>query len=104
MSKSKFHETQTSISIDTTGMCPSQIRLLKSLTTLACHVMTTEDESEYFDGSAEVMRMLAQSIKTANFSTELESNGIPYAEQALEFSLDNISENINGNNIINHDN
>ena len=92
------------IEIKTKGLDSTQIRLIKSLNTLLGHVLTTTEESEYFDSSAELMRMCASLIKQSNFTQNDQENGIPYAEQALEFSMDRVYDQICHQKIIIFDN
>ncbi|HLE12864.1 MAG: hypothetical protein A2504_13460 [Bdellovibrionales bacterium RIFOXYD12_FULL_39_22] len=93
------------IEIETQDLTPSQIRLIKSLNSMLLHVITTDEESEFFEGSAEFMRMCAALIKQARFAEHLKGvDDIPYAEQALEYSMDLLQENFLKSKIINYDN
>lgn len=99
----KNHELH--ISVDAQELTSQQRRLLKSVTTLLAHVMTTDEESEYFDSSSELMKLLAGAIKQANFSSIWRENtDIPYATQVLEFCLDNLTDEIQSDGIIRYDN
>ena len=69
----------------------TQQRLLKRLMALLGHVATTDDESECFEGSAQLMRELCQFIQAAHFITESKSS-INYKEQVLEYALDHLNE------------
>jgi hypothetical protein len=96
---------QLLIKLDVAELSPSQIRLIKSINTLLVQVLTAPDETEYFEGSAEFLRTCAGAIKQSNFTETLKGkDGIPYADQALEFSLDSISEDISGAKLVNFDN
>lgn len=93
------------IKLNVAELSPSQVRLIKTLNTLLVQVLTAPDEAEYFDGSAEFMRACAGAIKQSNFTESLKSkDGISYADQALEFSLDSISDDIQGAKLVNFDN
>lgn len=72
-----------------------QVRLLKSINALLTTVVTADDEAEYFDTSAELMRKTAELIKAADFPKN--NAQMDYAEQALEFSLDFLQENLDKN-------
>lgn len=96
---------ELNITVDTQEMSESQKRLLKSVTTLLAHVMTTDEESEYFESSSEVMKLLAGAIKQSNFtSIWRENKDIPYATQALEFCLDHLNDEIHSDDIVRYDN
>jgi ATP-dependent helicase/DNAse subunit B len=93
------------IEIDGNDFSPQQLRLIRSLNTLLAHVIVTQNEEEYFEGSAECMRMCAALIKQAKFSDSLKGIGnIPYAQQALEYSMDVLEEYVSNSKVINYDN
>ncbi len=92
------------IEIDTTEMSASQIRMLKTLNSLLSHVLVTESEGEFFENSAEVMRMAASLIKQANFVNDMKMDDIPYAEQVLEYSLDVLQDQISLSKVVSYDN
>lgn len=92
------------IEVDATEMSDAQVRLLKSVNAMIAHVLTTENESEFFDGSAEAMRMCAALIKQAHFANDLQFDGIPYADQALEYSMDILHEHMNNSKVVQYDN
>lgn len=57
------------------------------------HIMTTEDEGDFFETSKEVMERVVALVKNANFASELKAeHDIPYAEQAIEYSLDAVND------------
>lgn len=92
------------IEIDTTEMTAAQVRMLKTLNSLMSHVLVTENEGEFFDSAAEVMRMAASLIKQANFTNDMKGNDIPYAEQVLEFSIDVLQEHMSQAKVVSYDN
>ena len=101
----KKQKNKMIIEIDTETLNPAQIRLLKSLNAVLTHVMKAEDEAEYFDGSAELMRLCASLIQQSKFPVMLENHGeIAYADQALEFSVDVLQDYIGESNIVTYDN
>jgi hypothetical protein len=105
MATSKLEQQSLQVEFDTTELNKSQVRLVKSICSMLNHVLTTDDECDYFDGSADLMKMVAGAVKQANFSTECQANtNIPYAEQALEFCMDMVSDQMHGDGIIRHDN
>ena len=92
------------IQIDATELTDAQLRVLKSINSLFAHVLTTEEESEYFDGGAELMRMCASLIKQAHFVNDLKSDNIPYAEQVIEYSMDALQECVGNSKVVTYDN
>ena len=93
------------IEIDGTELTPNQVRLIRSLNTMLAHVMLTENEEEYFEGIAEFMRMCAALIKQARFTENLkDSANVPYAQQALEYSMDVLQEYVTASKVVTYDN
>lgn len=93
------------LTIDTTHLTEAQIRQIKTLNTLLSQVLSTMNEGEFFDGSAEVMRLCAALIKQANFPTLCaEQVNIPYAQQAIEYSVDLLQEQLGASKLITYDN
>lgn len=92
------------ITVDATDLSVTQIRLLKSLNAMIKHVVTTNSESEFFDGSAECMRICASLIKQAKFIEAFKADEIPYAEQALEYSIDILQEQMSAHKVVSYDN
>ena len=84
------------IKMNVEEMSSVQVRLVKSLNYLMAHVLTAEDESEYFEASAELMKKAVELIKHADFAKN--NKNMDYAEQAVEFSVDFLNESMNGNN------
>lgn len=79
------------LKVETHDLTPMQIRLLKNAHTLLVHVLAAEDEDEYFEASAQLLKQAAQVIKHANFASTNKTT-IPYGEQAIEYSVDNLNE------------
>jgi hypothetical protein len=93
------------IEIDGNDFTPQQVRLIRSLNTMLAHVMVTENEEEYFEGSAEFMRMCAALIKQAHFTENLKgADNISYAQQALEYSMDVLQDYVSSSKVITYDN
>ena len=97
--KEKFY-----IEIDATELSAAQMRALKTLNMLLNHALTTESEGEFFDSSAEIMRVCASLIKQANFVSDMKEGDIPYAEQVLEYSMDILQDQVHSSKVINYDN
>ncbi len=105
---SEYTTTKTAtmkIEFDTTELTPQQLRLVKSINSMLQSILTTDEEEEYFENSAEFMRMCAAVIKQARFTENLKGAGnIPYAQQALEYSMDVLSECITNSKVVTYDN
>ncbi len=98
-------ESKIRIEIDASELSANQVRLIRSLNTMIAHVLLTESEEEYFEGSAEFMRMCASLIKQAHFSSSLkDAQNIPYAQQALEYSMDVLQEYVTASKVVSYDN
>ena len=98
------NKNNLTIEIDTTEMTQAQVRMLKTLNAVLSHVLVTENESEFFENSAEAMRICASLLKKANFTSDMVANDIPYAEQVLEYSLDVLQEHITNSKVVSYDN
>ena len=92
------------IEIDASELSAAQMRAIKTLNMLLNHTLTTESEGEFFDYSAEALRLCASLIKQANFVSDMAESDIPYAQQALEFSMDVLQEQMSSSKVINYDN
>jgi predicted O-linked N-acetylglucosamine transferase (SPINDLY family) len=103
-SKDTAKKEKLYIEIDATELSAAQIRAIKTLNMLLNHTITTDSEGEFFDSSAEAMRVCASIIKQANFVNDMADSEIPYAQQALEFSLDILAEQMSTSKVINYDN
>lgn len=93
-----------SLKIDITELTPAQVRLIKTINALLISVMTTESEKEFFEDSAEFMRYCASLIKQSCFAEMMKNEKIPYADQALEYSMDILQENMSSSRIVSYDN
>jgi hypothetical protein len=105
MSMKYLEQKTVKVEFDTTELNSQQIRLIKGICSMLNHVLTTDNEGEYFEGSADLMKMVASAVKQANFTTEWATNAnIPYAQQALEFCIDSISDQMYETDFVKHDN
>ena len=75
---------------NTEELSPTQARLLKTIHSLLATVVTSEDESEYFEASAGLLKKAAELIKQSNFA--IENKSMSYGEQAVEFAVDSLNE------------
>lgn len=105
MSGATLKKERVFIELDTAELTQAQIRLIKSVNMMLQHVLVTDDEEEFFSGSAEFMRMCASIIKKAHFAEDLKGiDNIPYAQQALEYSMDILQDHITSSSVVNYDN
>lgn len=93
------------LEIDTSEMTPAQVRLIKRMNTMLTHVLTATTEDKFFEGSAELMRVCASLIQQARFTDDQKCvSKIPYAEQALEYSMDILQEHMSVSKVVSYDN
>jgi len=103
MANAATKKNEVTISVDVTALSATQVRLLKSLNAMIKHVVSTDEEGEFFDGSAECMRICASLIKQAKFIEAFKAEDIPYAEQALEYSIDILQEQMSAHKVVSYD-
>ena len=89
------------LQLNTEGLTPTQVRLLKNIHSLLNNILSCEDESEFFETSAGLFKKTAELIKYSQFSAQ--NKNMSYGHQAIEFALDNLNEELN-NRIQNLDN
>jgi hypothetical protein len=104
MTKNSKKTEKVFIEIDATELSQTQIRMIKTMNNLLNHVLMTDNESEYFDGAAEAIRMCASLIKQANFVGDMEQSDIPYAQQVLEYSMDVLQDHMSQAKVVSYDN
>ena len=98
------NDSKINFEIETKDLCPAQVRLYRRLVSNVVQVMTTKDENNYFAGSADLMRLAAAIIKQSNFSAEVSTENIPYGEQALEYSVEVLQDQISASKVVTYDN
>ncbi|MGB0452672.1 MAG: hypothetical protein ACPGJV_03085 [Bacteriovoracaceae bacterium] len=103
MSLIKESQKMLEVSIEEYDLTPAQVRLMKSLNALMLEAMSTPDEHQFFDSCAEIMRVCAGMIKQSSFPRNQNSN-IPYAKQAIEFSMDILQEHLEKKSVVRYDN
>ena len=106
MSQAKSVEKKLTVEFDITELTPAQVRLIRSLNTVLAGLVTTDDEGEFFEASAEMMRACASLIKQSKFTSEAskQKKTIPYGDQALEYSIDTLQEQMSNAKVITYDN
>lgn len=95
-------EQELVIKLNIEEMSPRQVRLVKSITALLTSVVSSDEESEYFDSSSELFKKVAELVKHSQFAET--NRNINYGEQAVEYSIDNLNESIDDNKLHNIDN
>ena len=95
-------EKELLLKLNTEEMTLTQIRLIKSVNALISHVLTAEDETEYFEVSAELIRKTAELIKHSDFAVS--NSSMPYGNQAVEFAVDFLNDSMDSGKIGNIDN
>lgn len=91
------------LTVDTQDLTPAQIRILKQVHTMLLQTLTAEDEAEYFEAAAQLLKQSVQLIKHSSFPAA-QRDGIPYGDQAIEYALDSVNESLEANGHINLDN
>ena len=95
-------EQELLIKLNIEDMSPTQVRLLKNITSLLSTVVSADEEGEFFDTSSELFKKVAELVKHSQFPEK--NRKINYGEQAVEFSIDNLNEDIDSKNLQNMDN
>lgn len=103
MGEIKSEANKVIINFDESKLSAAQVRLIKTMNALLLHNMTTENEGEFFDSCAELMRVCAGIINQSKFPSEAKEN-IPYAKQAIEYSIDILQEHVEEDKITRLDN
>lgn len=91
------------LKVETHDLTPMQVRLLKHAHTLLVHVLAAEEETEYFEASAQLLKQAMLLVKHANFPSDAK-NGIPYGDQAVEYALESLTEALGTHGLSNLDN
>lgn len=86
------NQKELTMKLDTEGLSTAQVRIIKNLHSLIANVLTTDDESEYFEMSAVLLKKTAELIKHSQFAVE--NKNMTYGEQAVEFAIDTLNEEI----------
>lgn len=95
-------EQELLIKLDLKEMTPTQVRLLKSITSLMTNVVSADEEAEFFDSSSELFKKVAELVRHADFAEA--NKNIKYGEQAVEFSIDNLNDTLDTKSLHNIDN
>ena len=102
---SKKNNQKTSFEIEHKNLAPEQLRLTKSIITELISMMETSHEDQFFYSSAELMRLIATAVEFSSFVDYQSSvSSIPFSSQAIEYSIDVLTEYMESNKHIQYDN
>jgi hypothetical protein len=91
-------KSEITITLNTEDMTAEQVRILKAMSALMTNVLTSDEESEYFEASAQLMKKAAELIRKSHYAHDHKQ--IPYGEQALEYAVDFLNDALNGSEFI----
>ncbi len=101
----KDNNKNISVEIDTSGLCPEKVRLIKTTLSELTKTMTAQNEKHFFNHSAEFMRLCACVIQRSSFVQKQEEiSSIPFDEQAIEYSIDILQEHLENQKVVHYDN
>lgn len=103
MPKSNITEKTLDIEVQIDDLAQHQVRLIKTINTLLGHVLTTDQEDEFFESSSELLRFVATAIKKSKFSEDSD-HSIEYGQQALEYCVDILNDQVYEDDLIKYDN
>lgn len=95
-------EQELLIKLNVEEMSSTQVRLLKNITALLTSVVSADEEAEFFDSSSELFKKVAELVKHSQFAET--NRKMNYGEQAVEFSIGNLNETLDSQNLHNIDN
>ncbi len=98
----QLNKNELLLKLNVEEMNPTQIRLLKNITSLLTNVVSADEEAEFFDTSSELFKKVAELVKHSQFAEA--NRKINYGEQAVEYSIDNLNETLDTRNLHNIDN
>ena len=91
-------KSELTITLNTEELTPEQVRLLKAMSALMTNVLAADEESEYFEASAQLMKKAADLIRKSHFARD--NKEMPYGEQAVEYAVDFLNETLSGSEFI----
>lgn len=102
---SKKSLQNTNFEIQHKNLAPEQLRLTKSVITELTKMMETNTEEQFFHSSAELMRLIATAIEFSSFVDYQSAHStIPFGPQAIEYSIDVLTDFMETNKHIQYDN
>ena len=95
-------EQELIIKLSVEEMSTTQVSLIKKISSLLTAVVSADEEAEFFDTSSELFKKVAELVKHSQFAEA--NRKINYGEQAVEYSIDNLNDTLNGQSLHNIDN
>jgi hypothetical protein len=92
MQSSTQKDKELVIKLNTEELNSTQIRLIKSVNALLIHVIAAEDEAEYFETSANLLKKAAELIRHSSYVHQ--NKDMSYGDQAVEFAVDFLNESL----------
>lgn len=96
------NQNEIILKLNVEELTPVQVRLLKSMHALLANVLIADEEAEFFECSAELMKKTAEIIKHSGFADQ--NKAMDYGTQAVEFAVDFLNETLDENKVHNIDN
>ena len=81
---------KTGFNLDPAELSATQKRLIQSMAPLLSHLLSTDDEEEFFEASKELLQISASLIKQSHFPQM--NATLPYGDQAVEYAMDQLTE------------
>lgn len=81
---------QIKLTINTENLSSEQVELLQEINFLSVELMKTDCEVSFFEKSSLLMKLMAKVIGQSNFGKADPFEPIPYAKQALEYSIESL--------------
>jgi len=92
--------------VNNNKLSEQQERNLKTITGLILNLSTTKNETEFFEQTQEVFKLLASVLKQSQFANQKQKDGsdIPYAQQSIEMATDWLHDHLYSKGLNNFDN
>jgi hypothetical protein len=97
-------EKNLTVEFETTNLTSDQIRMIRTVCTILMQVVGTDEESEFFEESAELLRKCAALITESKYGKASRDGEIPYATQAIEYSLEILQDYLSESKVVAYDN
>ncbi len=92
------------VEFETRNLTVDQIRMIKTVCVTLMQVVGTEQEDEFFEESAELLRQCAALITESRYGRSNKDSKIPYTVQAIEYSIDVLQDYLTDSKIVKYDN
>lgn len=91
-------KSELTITLNTEDLTPEQVRIMRAMSALMTNVLAADEEGEYFEASAQLMKKAADLIRKSHFAKD--NKQMPYGEQAVEYAVDFLNDALNGSEFI----